>query len=57
MLNGEGSAYFKASKGLGQGDPLSPLIFNLIGDGLSKMLAKASSRGIVKGILEDFRGF
>lgn len=55
MLNGEDSAYFKTGKGLRQGDPLSPLFFNLVGEGLSKMLAKATSKGLVKGLLEDFK--
>jgi mannosylglycoprotein endo-beta-mannosidase len=55
MLNCEDSAYFKAGKGLRQGDPLSPFLFNLVGDGLSKMLTKASNIGLVKGLLEDFR--
>jgi hypothetical protein len=55
MLNGEDSAYFKTGKGLRQGDPLSPLLFNLVGEGLSKMLAKATNKGLVKGLLEDFR--
>jgi len=26
-----------------------------VGDGLSKMLAKATNKGLVKGLLEDFR--
>jgi hypothetical protein len=55
MLNREDSTYFKTGKGLRQGDPLSPFLFNLVGDGLSKMLAKAASKGLVRGLLEDFR--
>ena len=55
MLNGEDSSYFKTGKGLRQGDPLSPFPFNLIGDDLSKMLAKATNKGLVKGLLEDFK--
>jgi hypothetical protein len=43
MLNDEDSPYFKTSKGLRQGDPLLPFLFNLVGDGLSKMLAKSNS--------------
>ena len=55
MLNGEDSSYFRTSKGLSQGDPLSPFLFNLVGDGLSKMLMKALNAGLVQGLLEDFR--
>jgi hypothetical protein len=41
MVNGEESSTFKTGKGLRQGDPLSSLIFNLVGDVLTKMLKKA----------------
>ena len=37
-LNGEESSFFKPGKGLRQGDPISPLLFNLVGDVLTKML-------------------
>lgn len=55
MINGEDSSYFKTGKGLRQGDHLSPFLFNLVGDGFSKMLSKAASRGVVQGLLRDFR--
>jgi len=37
-LNGDESSFFKPRKGLRQGDPISPLLFNLVGDVLTKML-------------------
>jgi mannosylglycoprotein endo-beta-mannosidase len=49
------SAYFKPCKGLRQGDFLSPFFFNLVGDGLSRMLKRDVDRGLIKGLLEDFR--
>lgn len=55
MVNGEDSSYFKPRKGLRQGDPISPFLFNLVGDGLAKMLDKASRAGLVKGLLSEFR--
>jgi hypothetical protein len=55
MVNGEDITYFKPSKGLRQGDPISPLLFNLVGDVLSRMLDKAANLGLVQGLLHDFR--
>jgi hypothetical protein len=55
LANGEESATFKAGKGIRQGDPLSPLLFNLVVDALTKMLSKAAGKGLVKGLLEQFR--
>ena len=37
-LNGEEGSFFKPGKGLREGDPISPLLFNLVGDVLTKML-------------------
>lgn len=36
-----------------QGDPLSPLLFNLVADALGVMLQKAVSRGHINGVLKD----
>jgi hypothetical protein len=38
---------------LRQGDPLSPLLFNLVVDALGVMLQKVVSRGHINGVLED----
>ena len=54
-LNGEESSFFKPGKGLRQGDPISPLLFNLVGDVFTKMLQKGAEKGIIKGIAENFR--
>lgn len=55
LVNGEDSPYFKPGKGLRQGDPLSPLLFNLVGDVFTKMLGKATSSGLIRGVMGDFR--
>jgi hypothetical protein len=34
---------------------LSPLLFNLVGDVLNKMIRKAADKGYVPGLLEGFR--
>lgn len=33
--------YFKSGKGVRQGDPLSPCLFNLVADSLAKMVSMA----------------
>jgi hypothetical protein len=45
----------KTGKGLRQGDLLSPLLFNLVVDSLTKILTKTSRKGLVRGLLENFR--
>jgi hypothetical protein len=49
-LNGELGHYFRSYKGLRQGDPLSPLLFNLVADGLSAMLERASENDHLVGV-------
>ena len=53
-LNGEESSFFNPGKGLRQGDPISPLLFNLVVDVLTRMLAKAADQGLIRGVLTDF---
>lgn len=52
-VNGERSAYFKTFRGLRQGDPLSPLLFNLVADVLGVLLDKAVSKGHITGVLNS----
>jgi hypothetical protein len=54
-LTGEESSYFKPGKGLRQGDPISPLLFNLVCDVLTTMLVKAEKGGLIKGPLPKSR--
>jgi hypothetical protein len=43
--------FFSAHKGFRQGDPFSPLLFNLAGDGLSNLVRKAQQEGLVTGLI------
>jgi hypothetical protein len=49
--NDENGPYFSPGKGFMQGDPLSPLIFNLVVDVLTRMLMKAASKGHISGFM------
>lgn len=50
-INDENSTYFKPGKGLRQGDPLSPLLFNLVADVFLRMLMKATKANLISGLL------
>jgi hypothetical protein len=44
-VNGNMGSYFRSGKGVRQGDPLSPLLFNLAADSLAKMVQTAQKKG------------
>lgn len=46
-------AGFKPLRGLRQGDPLSPFLFIIVPDILSRMLISASNDGLLRGIRLD----
>lgn len=50
LVNGSPSKQFSLERGLRQGDPLSPLLFNLMGEVLYCMLQKTEKAGIFRGI-------
>jgi hypothetical protein len=52
-LNDETSSYFKPGKGLREGDPLSPLLFNLVVDVFTRMLSKVANKGYITGLLSS----
>lgn len=49
LVNGSPTFEFSPSCGLRQGDPISPLLFNLVAEVLSFMINKAVSDGDLKG--------
>eukprot|EP00253_Pinus_taeda_P030228 PITA_30228 len=50
LINGSASSFFNSQRGLRQGCPLSPLLFLLVVEGLSRLIHKARREGKVKGI-------
>ena len=48
LINGRPRGKFKGYKGLRQGDPLSPFLFTLVADGLSRLMDRAIETGFVK---------
>ncbi|GKV32368.1 hypothetical protein SLEP1_g40981 [Rubroshorea leprosula] len=50
LVNGSLTEEFKVGKGLRQGDPLSPFLFLMIGEGLNGLVQKVVSEGMFRGI-------
>ena len=54
-LNDVNGGYFKPGKGFRQGDPLSPLLFNLVANVFTRMLMKAAGERLITGLLPEVR--
>ena len=51
LVNGSPSAQFLPQRGLKQGDPLSPLLFNIVAEALSGIMSQALKKGLFRGFL------
>jgi hypothetical protein len=52
-INDANSGYFRPGKGLRQGDPLSPLLFNLVADVFTRILIRDAKRDHITGLLNS----
>lgn len=50
-VNDDIAHYFQSKKGLRQGDPLSPILFNLVADMLAILIQRAKDNGKFKGVV------
>ncbi|KAK1275589.1 hypothetical protein QJS04_geneDACA012807 [Acorus gramineus] len=50
LINGEVAGFFPLNRGLRQGDPLSPILFVLVANILSRFCAKAVTGGWIQGL-------
>ena len=49
LVNGSPTSEFCPQRGLRQGDPLSPFLFNIVAKGLNILLSRAKELGLIKG--------
>eukprot|EP00253_Pinus_taeda_P014791 PITA_14791 len=57
LINGVASPFFKSQRGLRQGCPLSPLLFLLVAEGLSKLIHKSRRFDKIKGMKINSRKY
>lgn len=50
MINGRPRGKFSATRGVRQGDPLSPFLFTLVIDVLSRLMEKAQEHNLIHGM-------
>lgn len=52
-LNNQIGPYFVSHKGVRQGDPLSPILFNFVADCLTRMIKQAQRNGLITGLASN----
>jgi hypothetical protein len=52
-INNEIGPYFQSAKGVRQGDPFSPTLFNMVAESLTKMIICARRNGLITGFASD----
>jgi hypothetical protein len=55
LINGSPSGFFGSSRGVRQGDPLSPFLFVLVMEAFSRMISAIYSRGLISGFFVGTR--
>ena len=55
LFNGSPADFFGSSRGLRQGDPLSPMLFLVMIEVFSKMMKRAEGAGLLRGFRADGR--
>jgi hypothetical protein len=53
-INDVNSDYFEVGRGVRQGDPISPIMFNCVVDVFTRMFIKAASRHLIYGMFRSF---
>ncbi|RVX00013.1 putative ribonuclease H protein [Vitis vinifera] len=49
LVNGNANSWVKVSRGLRQGDPISPFLFTLVADVLSRLMIRAKETRLIEG--------
>jgi hypothetical protein len=52
-VNDQLGSYFQTRKGLRQGDPISPILFNIVADMLAILIARVKEAGRVEGVIPN----
>ena len=50
LINGTPEGFFEISRGIRQGDPLSPFLYIIMAEAFGRSFSKASDKGLIKGV-------